>query len=84
MKYSFQFFCYTKQNIKYPPKKMWYIAGFIRGMRIDDAINQLKFVHKKGAADVIAALEEAQAIAVKDHNFEYKSNMWICKFSCFV
>lgn len=69
-----------KANIRYSPKKMWYIASFIRGMTIDEAIKQLSFVLKKGASAVKETLLEAQEIAVKQHNVEYKSNLWICKY----
>ena len=71
--------CYKKENIKYSPEKMWYVACLVRGMRIDDAINQLKFVHKKGAMAAREALEEAQELAVKEHNVEFKSNLWVGK-----
>ncbi|XP_042874563.1 39S ribosomal protein L22, mitochondrial-like [Penaeus japonicus] len=71
------FVCHVKENIKYSPDKMWYVACLVRGMKIDDAINQLKFVHKKGAVAVREALEEAQELAVRDHNVEFKSNLWV-------
>jgi large subunit ribosomal protein L22 len=58
---------------------MWYIAAFVRGMTVDEAIKQLSFNLKKGAAAVKEALLEAQEIAVKKHNVEFKSNLWICK-----
>lgn len=60
---------------------MWYIASFIRGMTIDEAIRQLRFVHKKGAAYIIETLLEAQDMAIKNHNVEFKSNLWVCKYS---
>jgi len=28
---------------------------------------------------VLQVLEEAQEMAVRDHNVEFKSNLWICK-----
>ena len=58
---------------------MWYVACLIRGMKIDDAMNQLKFVHKKGAVAVLEALQEAQELAVKEHNVEFRSNLWVGK-----
>lgn len=58
---------------------MWYIATFVRGMSVDEAIKQLSFVLKKGAAAVKEAIIEAQDIAVKKHNVEFKSNLWICE-----
>lgn len=66
-----------KENIKYSPKKMWYIASFIRGMTIDEAIKQLSFQLQKGAGDIKQALLEAQEMAVRNHNVEFKSNLWV-------
>lgn len=56
---------------------MWYCASFIRGMSIDEALTQLSFVLKKGAGDMKQAILEAQEMAVRDHNVEYKSDLWI-------
>jgi large subunit ribosomal protein L22 len=58
---------------------MWYIASFVRGMSVDEAVKQLSFLLKKGAAAVKETILEAQDLAVKHHNVEYKSNLWICK-----
>ncbi|XP_023016107.1 mitochondrial ribosomal protein L22 [Leptinotarsa decemlineata] len=71
--------CHQRTNIKYSPWKMWYIASFIRGMPVDEAIRQLKFVLKKGAKDIREVLEEAKEIAVKEHNVEFPSNMWVAE-----
>lgn len=70
-----------RANIKYSPKKMWYICCLIRGLSVDEAIKQLSFVSKKGeilslsvfsdCSGLLGALiakevlEEAQQIAVK-------------------
>jgi len=56
---------------------MWYIASMIRGMSIDEALKQLDFVNKKGAAIIKETLLEAQELAIKEHNVEYKSNLWV-------
>ncbi|CAL1530879.1 unnamed protein product [Lymnaea stagnalis] len=69
--------CHHRMQIKYGTKKMWYLACMIRGMSIDEAIKQLSFHKRKGAAHLKEALEEAQEIAVRDHNVEFKSNLWI-------
>lgn len=71
------FVCHEKRNIKYPLDKMWYVARLIRGMTIEDAINQMKFCHKKGAVAVLETLLEAQKIAVEEHNVEFASNLWV-------
>nr|XP_031826724.1 39S ribosomal protein L22, mitochondrial [Nomia melanderi] len=67
--------CHVKENIKYSPVKMWYIACFVRGMTVDEAVKQLSFLHKKGAAIVKDVILEAQKQAVEKHNIEYKSRM---------
>jgi large subunit ribosomal protein L22 len=58
---------------------MWYIASMIRGMSIDEAVKQLSFINKKGAIFVRDTILEAQEIAVKEHNVEFRSNLWICE-----
>lgn len=56
---------------------MWYVASFIRGMTVDEALRQLSFCHKKGAAFVRDTILEAQDLATKRHNVEFKTNLWI-------
>lgn len=56
---------------------MWYIAVLVRGMTVDEAIKQLKFISKKGARDVRETIEEARELAVKEHNVEFPSNLWV-------
>lgn len=56
---------------------MWYIACLVRGMSVDEAIRQLKFVPLKGAKDVRETIEEAKELAVKEHNVEFGSNLWV-------
>lgn len=70
-----------RTNIKYSPDKMWYVASFVRGMSVDEAIKQLSFVLKKGAQAVKEVIMEARDIAVRNHNVEFGSNMWIGKCS---
>lgn len=70
------------KDIKYSPKNMWYVASFIRGMSIDEALKQLSFVLKKGAGHVKQTLLEAQEMAVRDHNVEFKSNLWVAESFC--
>uniref|UniRef100_A0A3B3CWH1 Large ribosomal subunit protein uL22m n=1 Tax=Oryzias melastigma TaxID=30732 RepID=A0A3B3CWH1_ORYME len=49
----------------------------IRGMSIDEAVAQLEFNDKKGAKIMKEVLLEAQEMAVKTHNVEYKSNLHV-------
>ncbi|KAG8196649.1 hypothetical protein JTE90_006559 [Oedothorax gibbosus] len=71
--------CHHRENIKYSPKKMWYIACLVRGMSVDEAIKQLSLLPKKGAVIMKEVIEEAQDLAVKEHNIEYKSNLWVAQ-----
>ncbi|XP_054724388.1 39S ribosomal protein L22, mitochondrial-like [Uloborus diversus] len=68
-----------RTNIKYSPKKMWYVACLVRGLTVDEAIKQLSFVPKKGAVIAKEVIEEAQELAVKEHNVEFKSNLWVAQ-----
>lgn len=69
-----------KANIKYSPKKMWYVAGFVRGMSVDEAVKQLSFLHMKGAQIAKEVILEAQRLAVEKHNVEFKSNLWVGEY----
>lgn len=71
-----------RENIKGSPKKMWYIVKFIRGLGVDEAVKQLRFMPYKGAQITADVLLEAQEKAVRNHNFEFKSNMWIDEAHC--
>ncbi|XP_028178805.1 39S ribosomal protein L22, mitochondrial [Ostrinia furnacalis] len=73
------FVCHQLTNIKYSPEKLWYIAVLVRGMTVDEAVKQLSFVNKKGAKFVKQAILEAQELAVKEHNVEFRSNLWIAE-----
>ncbi|KAI5716671.1 hypothetical protein M8J76_013273 [Diaphorina citri] len=73
------FVCHFKEKIKYSPDKMWYIACLIRGMSVDQALIQLGYVAKKGAPFIRDTILEAQEMAVKDHNVEFKSNLWVAE-----
>ncbi|XP_017770818.1 PREDICTED: 39S ribosomal protein L22, mitochondrial [Nicrophorus vespilloides] len=73
------FVCHQRTNIKYSPWKMWYIASLVRGMSVDEAIKQLKFVLKKGSKDVMEVIEEARELAIKEHNVQYGTNLWVAE-----
>uniref|UniRef100_A0A8C4R6N8 Large ribosomal subunit protein uL22m n=1 Tax=Eptatretus burgeri TaxID=7764 RepID=A0A8C4R6N8_EPTBU len=73
---------HCRRQIKYSKDKMWYIAKLIRGMSIDQAIAQLGFLDKKGAKIAQEVLKEAQEMAVKDHNVEYRSNLYVESCEC--
>jgi large subunit ribosomal protein L22 len=73
---------HCRANVKYSPKKMWYICEFIKGMTIDEAMKQLSFVSKKGAIIMMEVLDEARELALKEHHFEHRSNMFIGASQC--
>lgn len=58
---------------------MWYLAKLIKGMSIDQALAQLEFNDKKGAKIIKEVLLEAQEMAVRNHNVEFKSNLHIAE-----
>uniref|UniRef100_A0A1A8MPK0 Large ribosomal subunit protein uL22m n=1 Tax=Nothobranchius pienaari TaxID=704102 RepID=A0A1A8MPK0_9TELE len=70
---------HSRRQIKYSKDKMWYLAKMIRGMSIDEAVAQLEFNDKKGAKIMREVLLEAQEMAVKNHNVEYKSNLYVAE-----
>uniref|UniRef100_A0A8C1RUJ0 Large ribosomal subunit protein uL22m n=1 Tax=Cyprinus carpio TaxID=7962 RepID=A0A8C1RUJ0_CYPCA len=49
------------------------------GMTIDQALTQLEFNDKKGAKIIKEVIMEAQDMAVRNHNVEYKSNLYIAE-----
>ncbi|XP_060692936.1 39S ribosomal protein L22, mitochondrial [Hemiscyllium ocellatum] len=58
---------------------MWYLAKLIRGMTLDQAVAQLQFNDKKGAKVMLEVLLEAQEMAVRNHNLEYRSNLYVAE-----
>ncbi|XP_076024699.1 large ribosomal subunit protein uL22m [Genypterus blacodes] len=70
---------HSRRQIKYSKDKMWYLAKLIRGMSIDQAITQMEFNDKKGATSIKEVLLEAQEMAVKNHNVEYRSNLYVAE-----
>ncbi|KAE8741619.1 hypothetical protein FOCC_FOCC012821 [Frankliniella occidentalis] len=73
------FVCHEKRDIWYSFKKLYIVSCFVRGLSVDDAVNQLNFVPAKGAKIVKDTILEAQEIAVRDHNVEFKSNLWVAE-----
>jgi len=76
------YICHMTTNIKYPPWKMWYVATFVRGMSVDEAVRQLTYVTKKGAGFAKKTILEAQELAVQNHNVEFRSNLWVAESFC--
>ncbi|XP_043560144.1 39S ribosomal protein L22, mitochondrial [Chiloscyllium plagiosum] len=70
---------HCRRQIKYSKDKMWYLAKMIRGMTFDQAVAQLQFNDKKGAKLMLEVLLEAQEMAVRNHNLEYRSNLYVAE-----
>ncbi|XP_064225632.1 large ribosomal subunit protein uL22m-like [Aotus nancymaae] len=68
---------HCRRQIKDSKDKMWYLAKLIQGMSIDQALAQLEFSNKNGAKIIKEVLLEAQDMAVRDHNVEFRSNLYI-------
>jgi len=73
------FVTHMRANIKYSHEKMWYIAVLTRGKTITEALKQLEFVNLKGARVMEEILLEAQEMALKEHHFQYKTDMWVAE-----
>uniref|UniRef100_A0AAV2JDU8 Large ribosomal subunit protein uL22m n=1 Tax=Knipowitschia caucasica TaxID=637954 RepID=A0AAV2JDU8_KNICA len=70
---------HSKRQFKYSKDKLWYLAKLVKGLSIDQAIAQLEFSDKKGAKFMKDTLLEAQEMAVRSHNVEYKSNLYVAE-----
>ncbi|TRY61856.1 hypothetical protein TCAL_13866 [Tigriopus californicus] len=73
--------CHMRTMIKYSQKKLWYIASFVRGLTVEEALKQLTYRHMnaKGAMIVSDIIREAQELAVQEHNVEFKTNLWVAE-----
>lgn len=60
------------KHLKNSPRKVRLVASLIRGMEVETAENQLKFLNKKAARPTLKLL--ASAIANAENNFELEKN----------
>lgn len=65
------------KNLRVAPRKARLVVDLVRGMNIEDALNQLYFVNKGVASDVIKLVKSARANAV--HNFKLDPSKLIVK-----
>jgi len=56
------------RNLRVSPIKLNLVAELIRGKKVQDALTQLTFSHKRIAQDVRKALQSAVANAENNHN----------------
>ncbi|OQR70872.1 39S ribosomal protein L22 [Tropilaelaps mercedesae] len=74
-----RYLVHYRSQVNYAMKKMLPITWKIRGLTIDDAIAQMEFDNRKGAKILKEILKEAQDLAVKEHNIEFRSNLWVAE-----
>ena len=58
------------RGLRGSPQKLNLVAGFIRGMRAEEAVAQLTFMKKRIAKDVKKVLQSAIANAENNHNLD--------------
>ncbi len=70
-------------RIRISPIKLGYVAGLIRGMKVDQALTQLAFSSKRIAQDVRKTLQSAIANAENNFNMNvdalYVAETWVGK-----
>ncbi len=70
-------------RVRVSPQKLGLVANSISGLRVNDALTQLTFSHKRIARDVKATLESAIANAENNHNLDidslYVKEAWVGK-----
>lgn len=64
------------KHLRSAPRKTRLVAGLIRNMEVNKAINQLKFLNKKVAKPMLKLLDSAVASAVNNYDLN-KSNLII-------
>jgi len=65
------------KHLKIAPRKTRLVAGLVRGLEVNKAINQLKFLNKKSAHPVLKLINSAVSNAV--NNFDLDKNNLIIK-----
>jgi len=70
-------------RLRVSPIKLGYVAGLIRGMKVDQALTQLAFSEKRIAGDVRKAVQSAIANAENNFNMNvddlYVAEAWVGK-----
>lgn len=63
-------------NLRVAPRKVRLVANLIKGMKVDDALDQLRFLNKKSAQPVAVLLSSAIANATNNLSLD-RSNLRI-------
>lgn len=72
--------CYGREDIMYSRKNLWQTGIMLTGLSVEEAAKQL--AHRPDQASRIweEILSEAVELAVKKHNVEFATNLWIGKY----
>lgn len=70
----------TIRNLRTSPRKLNLVAGFIRGMKAEDAIAQLGFMKRRVAVEVKKLVESAVANAENNHELDV-DNLYVAEAS---
>ncbi len=65
------------KHLRISPRKSRLVAGLVRGLEVNKAVNQLKFLNKKSAQPILKLLNSAISSAV--NNYELDKNNLIIK-----
>lgn len=68
------------KNLRTAPRKVRLVADLIRGLRIDEAMEQLKYIPKRAAVSVMKLLKSAVAAAENDFKMK-KEDLFISKIT---
>lgn len=64
------------KHLRVAPRKTRLVAGLVRGLNVNKAANQLKFLNKKSAKPILKLLESAIASAVNNYDLD-RNNLTI-------
>lgn len=67
------FYIAKQKSLPATPRKLGIVADLIRNLKVDMAINQLKFSRKRIAVDVLKVLQSAVANAEHNFNVDFDS-----------
>lgn len=73
----------VKAQLKYlkiAPRKVRLVANLVKGLSVDEAENQLKFLAKRSAGQILKLLKSAVANAAHNFNLD-KNNLYIKKIA---
>lgn len=68
------------RNLRTAPRKVRLVADLIRGMKVDEATEQLRYIPKRAAVPMMKLLESAVAAAANDFKMN-KADLFISKIT---